>query len=103
MAELKDVVVPAIGVFTAVPISEVMFVPGDTVAEEDPLVTLESDKATMDVPSPFAGVVQDLKVNAGDTVSEGALLLTLQVGDGAAAPSGNGAGEAAAGVVTPVA
>ena len=53
MAELKDVVVPDIGDFSEVPIIEVMVAPGDTVAEEDPLVTLESDKATMDVPSPF--------------------------------------------------
>jgi pyruvate dehydrogenase E2 component (dihydrolipoamide acetyltransferase) len=101
MAELKDVVVPDIGDFSDVPIIEVMVSPGDTVAEEDPLVTLESDKATMDVPAPFAGVVAELKVKTGDTVSEGSPLLTLDVaGDGAAAAeSGNGA--SAAGVVTP--
>src|SRR4029079_17243816 len=82
---VKDVVVPDIGDFADVPVIEVMVSPGDTVAEEDPLVTLESDKATMDVPSPFGGVVQELKVNTGDTVSEGSLLLTLQIdGDGAA-------------------
>jgi pyruvate dehydrogenase E2 component (dihydrolipoyllysine-residue acetyltransferase) len=103
MAELKDVLVPDIGDFTDVPVIEVMVGPGDTVAEEDPLVTLESDKATMDVPAPFAGVVQELKVNAGDTVSEGSLLMTVQIGDGAAAQDGGGAAEAAAGVVTPVA
>src|ERR1700754_1476656 len=103
MAEVKDVVVPDIGDFADVPIIEVMVSAGDTVAEEDPLVTLESDKATMDVPAPFAGVVQELKVNAGDTVSEGSLLLTLQIGDGAAAESGNGAAEPAAAIVTPAA
>src|SRR3954465_7761042 len=104
MAEVKDVVVPDIGDFSDVPIIEVMVAPGDTVAEEDPLVTLESDKATMDVPSPFGGVVQELKVKTGDTVSAGSPLLTLEVagGDGAAAESGNGA-SASAGVTTPAA
>jgi pyruvate dehydrogenase E2 component (dihydrolipoamide acetyltransferase) len=75
--------------------------PGDTVAEEDPLVTLESDKATMDVPAPFAGVVQELKVKTGDTVSEGSPLMTLQVdGDQPAAQDGGGAADAAAAGVT---
>ncbi len=73
----SDVLVPDIGDFTDVPIIEILVSPGDTVAAEDPLVTLESDKATMDVPSPMAGVVQELKVNVGDSVSEGTLLLTL--------------------------
>jgi pyruvate dehydrogenase E2 component (dihydrolipoamide acetyltransferase) len=99
---VKDVVVPDIGDFADVPVIEVMVSPGDTVAEEDPLVTLESDKATMDVPSPFGGVVQELKVNTGDTVSEGSLLLTLQIdGDGAGAQDGAGAAEAAPAVTTP--
>jgi pyruvate dehydrogenase E2 component (dihydrolipoamide acetyltransferase) len=103
MAELKDVVVPDIGDFSDVPIIEVMVSPGDTVAEEDPLVTLESDKATMDVPSPFGGVVQELKVQTGDTVSEGSPLLTLEVsGDGAAADAG-GEVEAGPGITTPAA
>jgi pyruvate dehydrogenase E2 component (dihydrolipoamide acetyltransferase) len=105
MAEVKDVVVPDIGDFSDVPVIEVMVSPGDTVSEEDPLVTLESDKATMDVPAPFGGVVQELKVKTGDTVSEGSPLLTLEVsGDGAAAAaeSGNGA-SASGGVTTPAA
>src|SRR3954447_1638289 len=104
MAEVKDVVVPDIGDFSDVPVIEVMVSPGDTVAEEDPLVTLESDKATMDVPSPFGGVVQELKVKTGDTVSEGSPLMTLEVlgADGAAAESGNGA-SASGGVTTPAA
>jgi pyruvate dehydrogenase E2 component (dihydrolipoamide acetyltransferase) len=103
MAEVKDVVVPDIGDFSDVPVIEVMVSPGDTVSEEDPLVTLESDKATMDVPSPFGGVVQELKVKTGDTVSEGSTILTLEVsGDGAAAAdTGNGASAAA--VSTPAA
>jgi pyruvate dehydrogenase E2 component (dihydrolipoamide acetyltransferase) len=90
MATIKDVLVPDIGDFSDVPVIEVMVGPGDTVAAEDPIVTLESDKATMDVPAPFAGTVQELKVKTGDTVSEGSPLLTIAVdgdhaqGDGAA-------------------
>jgi pyruvate dehydrogenase E2 component (dihydrolipoamide acetyltransferase) len=95
MPDVKDVHVPDIGDFADVPVIEVMVNPGDTVAAEDPLVTLESDKATMDVPSPFGGVVQELKVQTGDTVSEGSVLLTLEV-DG-----GNGASPDAAGVTEP--
>ena len=86
MATVKEVTVPDIGDFSDVPVIEVLVGPGDTVAAEDPLVTLESDKATMDVPSPFAGVVQDLKVSVGDKVAQGTLLLSLEVG------GGNGAG-----------
>jgi len=82
MAEVKEVAVPDIGDFDEVPVIEVLVSPGDTVAEEDPLVTLESDKATMDVPAPFAGVVQDLKVNVGDKVSQGTALLLIEVGGG---------------------
>jgi len=109
VADPLDVRVPDIGDFTDVPIIEVMVKPGDEVAEEDPLVTLESDKATMDVPSPAAGTVGELRVAVGDTVSEGTVLLTLEGaagddGDGAApkeqlesepaaAPAGDGAGE----------
>ena len=82
MADPLEVRVPDIGDFADVPIIEVLVSPGDTVAEEDPLVTLESDKATMDVPAPFAGVVQDLKVNVGDKVSQGTALLLIEVGGG---------------------
>jgi pyruvate dehydrogenase E2 component (dihydrolipoamide acetyltransferase) len=60
---------------------------GDSVAPEDPLVTLESDKATMDVPAPFAGTVTELKVSVGDTVSEGSLLLTLSTDSNGSQPS----------------
>jgi pyruvate dehydrogenase E2 component (dihydrolipoamide acetyltransferase) len=76
-AGLVSVEVPDIGDFTDVPVIEILVGPGDTVAAEDPLVTLESDKATMDVPAPTAGVVKELLVKVGDTVSQGTALLTL--------------------------
>ena len=76
-----EVKVPDIGDFADVPVIELLVSPGDTVAVEDPLVTLESDKATMDVPAPFAGTVKDLKVKVGDKVAQGSLLLTLEAVD----------------------
>ena len=88
MIQLIEVKVPDIGDFKDVPVIEVLVKPGDTVAAEDSLVTLESDKATMDVPSPAAGVVKDLKVKLGDKVSEGNVILTLEAaGDAAAKPA----------------
>ena len=72
-----EVKVPDIGDFTDVPVIEVFVKPGDAVKAEDSLVTLESDKATMDVPAPLAGVVKELKVKLGDKVSEGSVILTL--------------------------
>src|SRR4051794_23875302 len=74
---MTEVRVPDIGDFTDVPVIEILVAPGDEVAEEAPLVTLESDKATMDVPAPVAGVVQELLVKVGDKVSEGTAILTL--------------------------
>ncbi len=74
--------VPDIGDFEDVPVIEILVSPGDTVAVDDPLLTLESDKATMDVPAPFAGTVGELLVKIGDRVSQGVELLTL-------APSGD--------------
>jgi dihydrolipoyl dehydrogenase len=73
-----EVRVPDIGDFTDVPVIEIHVSAGDEVAVEDPLVTLESDKATMDVPAPSAGVVKQLSVTIGDRVSEGSVLLTLE-------------------------
>jgi pyruvate dehydrogenase E2 component (dihydrolipoamide acetyltransferase) len=81
-----EVKVPDIGDFKDVPVIEVLVKPGDAVKAEDSLVTLESDKATMDVPSPSAGTVKDLKVKPGDKVSEGSVILTLDSGAPAAAP-----------------
>ena len=79
MPKLIEVKVPAIGDFKNIPIIEVLVKPGDTVKPEDPLVTLESDKATLDVPAPISGVIKELKAKIGDKVSEGSLILTLEV------------------------
>jgi dihydrolipoamide dehydrogenase len=90
---VADVRVPDIGDFADVPVIEILVAAGDAVAVEDPLVTLESDKATMDVPAPFAGVVGELRVSIGDLVSEGSVLLTLEPSsDVAVAASSDGAG-----------
>jgi len=75
-----EVRVPDIGDFKDVPVIEVLVKPGDRVEKEQPLVTLESDKATMDVPSPLAGTVAQLRVKVGDKVSEGSVILTLEAG-----------------------
>jgi pyruvate dehydrogenase E2 component (dihydrolipoamide acetyltransferase) len=83
---VEEIVVPDIGDFQDIPVIEIAVSPGDHVMAEDPLVTLESDKATMDVPSPAAGVVKEMKVKLGDTVSEGTLILTLEVNDVALEP-----------------
>jgi dihydrolipoamide dehydrogenase len=72
-----EVKVPDIGDFKDVPVIEILVKPGDTVAAEDSLVTLESDKATMDVPSPSAGMVKSVAVKVGDKVSEGSVLVVL--------------------------
>jgi dihydrolipoamide dehydrogenase len=91
---VSEVRVPDIGDFQDVPIIEIHVSPGDEVAAEDPLVTLESDKATMDVPAPEAGTVKQLSVKIGDRVSEGSVLLTLEGATDGAAPSGDGAAPA---------
>jgi len=88
VSEATEIRVPDIGDFTDVPVIEIHVSPGDEVAVEDPLVTLESDKATMDVPAPQAGTVKQLSVQIGDRVSEGSVLLTLESTDGAAPSQG---------------
>jgi len=93
--DLLTVEVPDIGDFDDIPIIEILVSPGDTVALDDPLLTLESDKATMDVPAPFAGTVKDLQVKIGDRVSRGSVLLTMAPADGAHASSGTRASAAA--------
>ncbi len=82
MGEIRQVVVPDIGDFKDVPIIEISVKPGDRVKAEEPLITLESDKASMEVPSPSAGAVKSLAVKIGDKVSEGSPILTLEL-DGA--------------------
>ena len=99
MVEIK---VPDIGDFKSVDVIEILVKPGDTVAPEQSLVTLESDKATMEIPSPSAGTVKSLIVKIGDKVSEGSLLLMLDAAEAKApaapaakapaAPRGQGAG-----------
>ncbi len=80
-----EVKVPDIGDFKDIPVIEVFVKPGDSVKADDSLITLESDKATMDVPSPAGGIVRDLKLKLGDKASEGTVILTLE--SAAAAPS----------------
>ncbi|BCT66738.1 dihydrolipoyllysine-residue acetyltransferase [Nitrosospira sp. NRS527] len=81
MAETKQVLIPDIGDFKDVPVIEVLVKPGDSVEAEDPLIALESDKATIEVPSPFAGIVKDVSVKVGDNVSEGTLVLAMEVSE----------------------
>ena len=78
MAEIKQVLMPDIGDSKDVPVIEVMVKAGDTVKAEQPLLTLETDKATMDVPAPFDGVVKNVSVKVGDKISEGTLILSME-------------------------
>ncbi|OOG38480.1 dihydrolipoyllysine-residue acetyltransferase [Rhodanobacter sp. C06] len=85
MADIQEARVPDIGGHDNVPVIEVMIKPGDRVEKEQGLVTLESDKATMEVPAPFAGTVKEVKLKVGDEVSEGALIALIEGADGGAA------------------
>ena len=85
MADLKEARVPDIGGYDDVPVIEVLVAVGDTVEADQGLVTLESDKATMEVPAPFAGVIKELKVKVGDTLSEGGVVAIIEAGGGDAA------------------
>ena len=82
----REVRVPALGDFKDVPVIAVLVTAGQSIAENDALVTLESDKATMDVPAPFAGVVRELRIKVGDRVAEGTVLALVAPGAEAAAP-----------------
>lgn len=79
MAELKKVLIPDIGDFKDVPVIEVLVKAGDEVKAEDSLVTLESDKATIEIPSPYSGLIKEIFVKSGDKVSEGTAVLTIEV------------------------
>jgi pyruvate dehydrogenase E2 component (dihydrolipoamide acetyltransferase) len=87
MAELKEARVPDIGGYDDVPVIEVLVAVGDTVAADQGLVTLESDKATMEVPAPFAGVVRELKVKVGDSLSEGGVVALIEPAGAAGQPA----------------
>ena len=89
MAETKQVLVPDIGDFKDVPVIELLVKPGDTVRMEDPLISLESDKATIEVPSPLDGVIKEISVKLGDKVSQGSLILTVEVSAATHASSGS--------------
>ncbi|WP_334106917.1 dihydrolipoyllysine-residue acetyltransferase [Methylobacillus sp.] len=80
---IKDVLVPDIGNFDSVDVIEVLVQPGDTIAQDDSLITLESDKASMDIPAPFAGTVKEVKIKVGDKVAQGTLILTLDAEENA--------------------
>jgi pyruvate dehydrogenase E2 component (dihydrolipoamide acetyltransferase) len=96
MANIVEVKVPDIGDFKDVPVIELLVKVGDTVKAEDSLVTLESDKATMDVPSPVSGVVTELKLKIGDKVAEGSLVALIDSAAGQAAVAAPAAAPAVA-------
>jgi pyruvate dehydrogenase E2 component (dihydrolipoamide acetyltransferase) len=84
MADLKEARVPDIGGYDDVPVIELLVAVGDTVKADQGLVTLESDKATMEVPAPFAGVIRELKAKVGDKLSEGSVVALIEAGEGEA-------------------
>ena len=85
MTDMKEALVPDIGDFTGIPVIEILVAVGDSVSKDQGLVTLESDKATMEVPAPFAGTVRELKVKLGDNVSEGSVVAIIEAADSAVA------------------
>jgi len=93
---VAEVRVPDIGDFKDVPVIEIFVKPGDSVKAEDPLIALESDKATMEVPAPLSGTVSEIKVKTGDKVSEGSIILVLATSGGAAAAGAPASAPAAA-------
>ena len=80
-----EVKVPDIGDFKEVEVIELMVKPGDTIKVDQSLATVESDKASMEIPSSHAGVVKEIKIKVGDKVAEGSLILTVEAAEGAAA------------------
>lgn len=103
MAQQIDVKVPDIGDFKDVAVIEIMVKAGETVAVDTSLIMVESDKASMEIPSSHAGVVKDVKVRVGDKVSEGSAILVLEAADAAAAPKPAPASQPAAATPPPVA
>ena len=94
MSNPTEVIIPDIGDIQSVDVIEVLVIPGDSVQQEDPLVTLESDKATMDVPAPCAGTVIEIRTAVGDQVSEGNVILLLEEANKADSSSDNAAAAA---------
>jgi len=84
---LVDIQVPDIGDFDEVAVIELLVKPGDTIQPEQSLITVESDKASMEIPSSHGGVVKELKVKLGDKVKQGSVVLVLEAAEGAAAPA----------------
>ena len=82
----QNISVPDIGDFKDVEVIEVLVKPGDQINKNDPIVTIESDKSSVEIPSPAAGEIKDLKVKIGDKVSEGSVLATIENGQAASAP-----------------
>lgn len=82
---VQDIFVPDIGNFDSVDVIEVLIKAGDVIAKDDSLITVESDKASMDIPAPFAGVVKEVKIKLGDKAAQGTLLITMDVSDAAPA------------------
>src|SRR5512135_535322 len=104
MAKIIEIKVPDIGDFKEVGVIEVLVKPGDAVEKETSLITVESDKATMEIPSPAAGVVKEMKLKIGDKVSQGTLILLLApTGDAAAAEPAIAAPASAATTTVPAA
>ena len=91
---LVDIKVPDIGDFAEVGVIELLVQPGDTVAKDQSLITVESDKASMEIPSSHAGVVKALKVKIGDKIAEGSVILSLEAAEGAAAAPASSAAAA---------
>ena len=102
MSKLIEIHVPDIGDYSDVPVIEVLVKVGDMIEKEQSVVTLESDKATMDVPSSHAGVVKEVRVKVGDSISEGALVLVLEASDGATAAAPAATAVASFGVLGPM-
>ncbi|WP_029146679.1 dihydrolipoyl dehydrogenase [Methylophilus sp. 5] len=87
MSQMVEIVVPDIGNFDSVDVIEVLVAVGDTIAKEDSLITVESDKASMDIPSSHAGVVKELKIAVGDKIAKGSLILVIEQAEAAATPA----------------
>ncbi|MCB5189160.1 dihydrolipoyllysine-residue acetyltransferase [Methylobacillus arboreus] len=90
---IKEVLVPDIGNFDSVDVIEVLVKAGDTIAKDDSLITLESDKASMDIPAPFAGTVKEVKIKVGDKAAQGGLILLLDAEEGSSAATAQPAAE----------